>query len=46
MRCELAKGRNDSLYEQFHISLETIEQELGHAVCEQRQTDRQIQGEL
>ena len=28
-------------YEQFEISLQTIEQELRPAVCEQRQTDRQ-----
>ena len=35
------RGRNDSWYEQFEISPETIEQELQTAVCIQRQTDRQ-----
>ena len=30
-------GRNDSRYEQFEISPETIEQELPPVVCEQQQ---------
>ena len=33
------RERNDSRYEQFEISHETIEQELRHVDCEQRQTD-------
>ena len=33
------RERNDSRYEQFEISPETIEQELRPVVCEQRQTD-------
>ena len=33
------RERNDSRYEQFEISPETIEQELCTVVCEQRQTD-------
>ena len=32
--------RNDGRCEQFDISPDTIEQELGPVVCEQRQTDR------
>ena len=36
------KGRNDSRYEQFEISPETVEQELRPAVCEHRQTDLKI----
>ena len=31
---------NDSRYEQFEISLNTIEQELRPVDCEQRQTDK------
>ena len=34
------RGRNDSRYEQFEISSETIEQELRPVVCEHLQTDR------
>ena len=34
------KGRNDSLYKQFEIPAETIEQELRPVVYEQQQTDR------
>ena len=34
------RERNDSRYEQFEISPETIEQEMRSVVCEQRQTDR------
>ena len=37
---ELVRERNDSCYEQFEISPETVEQELRPAVCESdRQTD-------
>ena len=34
------RGENDSRYEQFETSPETIEQELRPAVCKHRQTDR------
>ena len=34
------RERNESRYEQFEISSETIEQELRPIDCEQRQTDR------
>ena len=34
------RERNDSRYEQFEISPETIKQELQPVDCEQRQTDR------
>ena len=40
MRYERVSERNDSRYEQFEISPETIKQELRSVVCEQRQTDR------
>ena len=39
MRRERVRERNDSRYEQFEISPETIEQERRPAVCKQRQTD-------
>ena len=38
-RGESNRGRTDSLYEQFDISPDVIEQILRHVVCEQRQTD-------
>ena len=37
LRCERVRERNDSRYEPFEISPETIEQELRPVVCEQRQ---------
>ena len=44
--CERVIEMNDSRYEQSDISSEEIEQELRPAVCEQRQTDGQIYGDL
>ena len=35
-------SRNDSRYEQFEVSPETIEQEFRPVVCEQQQTDLRI----
>ena len=37
--CERVRRRNDSRYEQFRISPETIQQEMRPVVCEQRQTN-------